>query len=194
MMKGLVIMAKSLELIDKVFGKLTVIKKLPSRNGKTYWLCQCECGKISEVQGAHLTGGKIKSCGKCFSEQLVCLNCGKVLTNQQRKYCCIECQQKYQKQFYIEQWRNGTEEGIKKSGKSFKISDTIRNYLLEKANYKCEICGWGEKNPTTGKVPLEIHHKDGNRNNNIEKNFQVLCPNCHALTPNYKYLNFKRYK
>ena len=79
-------------------------------------------------------------------------------------------------------------------GKSFKTSDTVRNYLLEKVNYKCEICGWGEKNPITGKVPLEIHHKDGNRNNNIEENFQVLCPNCHALTPNYKYLNSKKYK
>ena len=187
-------MAKSLELIGKIFGKLTVIKKLPSKNGKTYWLCQCECGKTSEVQGAHLTGGKIKSCGKCFSKQLVCLNCGKVLTNQQKKYCSIECQQEYQKQLHIEQWQNGVEEGIKKSGKSFKTSDTVRNYLLEKVNYKCEICGWGEKNPITGKVPLEIHHKDGNRNNNIEENLQVLCPNCHALTPNYKYLNSKKYK
>lgn len=32
-------MAKSLELIGEIFGKLTVIEKLPSKNGKTYWLC-----------------------------------------------------------------------------------------------------------------------------------------------------------
>ena len=52
--------------------------------------------------------------------------------------------------------------------------------------YKCEICGWGEKNIYTGNVPLEIHHKDGNYLNNIESNLQVLCPNCHSLTNSYK--------
>jgi len=42
--------------------------------------------------------------------------------------------------------------------------------MLKKADYKCEICGWGEINPFTGKVPLEIHHIDGNYKNNVEEN------------------------
>lgn len=41
----------------------------------------------------------------------------------------------------------------------------------------------------TGKVPLEIHHIDGNYLNNNISNLQVLCPNCHSLTSNYKALN-----
>ncbi len=28
---------------------------------------------------------------------------------------------------------------------------------------------------------LQVHHKDGNRNNNTLQNLQILCPNCHAI-------------
>lgn len=62
---------------------------------------------------------------------------------------------------------------------------------MEKHNYKCEICGWGEENPHTHTIPLEIHHKDGDYTNNKEENLQVLCPNCHALTETYKSHNKK---
>ena len=44
-------------------------------------------------------------------------------------------------------------------------------------------------NPTTNKIPLEIHHIDGDYENNKLENLQVLCPNCHSLTPNFKALN-----
>jgi len=37
-------MPKALDLTGQKFGKLTAIERLPSRNGKTYWLCKCECG------------------------------------------------------------------------------------------------------------------------------------------------------
>ena len=61
--------------------------------------------------------------------------------------------------------------------------------LLQKCNYKCEKCGWGELNTFTNKVPLQIHHIDGNSENNTESNLQVLCPNCHSLTSTYKGAN-----
>ena len=61
--------------------------------------------------------------------------------------------------------------------------------MLEKSNYSCEICGWHETNPTTGKVPVQVHHKDGDCTNNKEDNLQVLCPNCHSLTPTYGAIN-----
>ena len=51
------------------------------------------------------------------------------------------------------------------------------------------MCGWGEENPYTHNIPLEVHHKDGNYQNNNEDNLQVLCPNCHSLTDTYKGLN-----
>ena len=38
-------MPNKLDLLNQKFNYLTVIKEAPSRNGKTYWLCQCDCGK-----------------------------------------------------------------------------------------------------------------------------------------------------
>lgn len=117
-----------------------------------------------------------------------CAYCGKELTTQQRHntYCSIECFNIAKKDQKIKAWQNGEYNGLEKSNR---LSRSIRNYLLEKANYKCELCGWGEINQTTGIVPLEIHHIDGNLLNTDEKNLQVLCPNCHSLTPNYRALN-----
>ncbi|TFG24210.1 MAG: hypothetical protein EU529_04875 [Promethearchaeota archaeon] len=50
----------------------------------------------------------------------------------------------------------------------------------------CPKCRRHEINPYTRKSPLDIHHIDGNRQNNRPENLELLCPNCHALTPNYK--------
>ena len=35
-------------------------------------------------------------------------------------------------------------------------------------------------------IPLEIHHKNGINTDNRLENLQLLCPNCHALTNNYR--------
>lgn len=56
-------MPKALDLTGKKFGSLTAISKAPSRSGKTYWLCRCECGNEKEIQTGHLTSGAIQSCG-----------------------------------------------------------------------------------------------------------------------------------
>ena len=56
-------MPKALDLTGQKFGKLTAIKRAQSRNGKTYWLCQCECGNQKEIQTGHLTSGVTQSCG-----------------------------------------------------------------------------------------------------------------------------------
>lgn len=60
-----------------------------------------------------------------------------------------------------------------------------RCYLLQKAAYKCTRCGFDERRPC-GSTILEIDHIDGNHQNNVIENLQVLCPNCHALTPKYR--------
>jgi hypothetical protein len=36
---------------------------------------------------------------------------------------------------------------------------------------------------------LKLHHIDGNRYNNSLENISLLCPNCHALTENYRAKN-----
>lgn len=51
--------------------------------------------------------------------------------------------------------------------------------------YRCSKCGcdghWQD-----GIIALEIHHKDGDNHNNEIENLEYLCPNCHALTENYR--------
>ena len=117
-----------------------------------------------------------------------CLYCGKELTLEQRhnKYCSSKCQIDYQNQEKIKAWKLGEISGAIKNGE---LSTTIRKYLIKEANYKCQLCGWNKVNPTTNLTPLEIHHIDGNYLNNRPENLQVLCPNCHSLTPNFKSLN-----
>jgi len=84
-------------------------------------------------------------------------------------------------------------EVIKGTDKRFKLfgemrsSRSVRSLLIRENGGKCEICGWGEINPFSGKSPLEMHHKDGDKKNGSRENLQVLCPNCHALTDNFSF-------
>lgn len=117
-----------------------------------------------------------------------CERCHKQLTSEQRHntYCSKECAILAAKEKKINDWLNGSFDAIK--GKD-QLSKTIRDYLIQKSNYSCELCGWNKINPVTQKCPLEIHHIDGDYRNNQQDNLQVLCPNCHSLTDNYKALN-----
>lgn len=56
--------------------------------------------------------------------------------------------------------------------------------------YECDICGC-DGNWQDGIISLEVHHKDGDNHNNEIENLQYLCPNCHALTDNYRGKNKK---
>ena len=56
-------MPKALDITGQRFGKLVALEKAPSRKGKTYWLCQCDCGNTKEIQTGHLTSGVTTSCG-----------------------------------------------------------------------------------------------------------------------------------
>lgn len=65
-------------------------------------------------------------------------------------------------------------------------SNKVRIKLLREGykEHKCENCGLSE---WLGQpIPLELHHKDGNRNHNEIENYQLLCPNCHAFTDSYR--------
>lgn len=117
-----------------------------------------------------------------------CLYCGKELISSRsaHKFCDNKCQNDYEYKQYIERWKQGLENGI--SG-SYSTSKYIKRYLFEKYDNKCCKCGWGETNPYTGNIPLEIEHKDGNYTNNSEDNLELLCPNCHSLTSTYKGAN-----
>lgn len=55
--------------------------------------------------------------------------------------------------------------------------------------YKCEKCGRTEWEGH--EIPLELHHINGDKFDNRLENLQLLCPNCHVLTDNYRGKNKK---
>ena len=114
-----------------------------------------------------------------------CKKCGKSLKSG-TYYCNNHCQKEYEYKIYIHNWKLGLCNGMR--GK-YQISNHIRRYLLEKYDNKCSRCGWNEKKPYSGIIPLEIEHVDGNYYNNSESNLLILCPNCHSLTSTYKGAN-----
>jgi hypothetical protein len=69
------------------------------------------------------------------------------------------------------------------------ISNHIKRYVNEKYGNQCSECGWSKQHPLTGNVPLEIDHINGDAEDNREENLRLLCPNCHALTLNFRNLN-----
>jgi len=38
-----------------------------------------------------------------------------------------------------------------------------------------------------GISPYELHHIDGDNNNWVESNIEILCLNCHWKTPNWRF-------
>lgn len=115
-----------------------------------------------------------------------CADCGKETARPGYRYCSNACQLSFQHKTYIDGWKAGKIHGLQSLGI---VSTHIKRYLREKFGNKCCLCGWAEKNPKTGQVPLVADHIDGNWRNNAESNLRLICPNCDSLSPTYAALN-----
>lgn len=62
-------MGKFKDLTGKRFGRLTVLKRdFPDGKTGTFWLCLCDCGKLTSVRVGNLHTGWTKSCG-CYKAE-----------------------------------------------------------------------------------------------------------------------------
>ena len=178
-------MPKALDITNKRFGKLIAIKKMPSKNGKTYWLCRCDCGEEKEIQTCHLTSGATTGCGKCKinplfkEEEKECILCkNKFIANNIKRLYCYECSP---------QGLNPTETLRLKKRK-------VKNMLINYKGGKCSICGYDKCQGA-----LQFHHLDQNEKEftlsqvnlndtdfSIEKMKEevdkciLVCANCHS--------------
>lgn len=178
-------MPKALDLKGQRFGKLIAIKKAKSKNGKTYWLCRCDCGEYKEIQTCHLTSGITQGCGRCKENPLfqaqekVCILCKKnFISNNIKRLYYYDC---------IPEGLNSAESIRLKKRK-------VKEQLVQYKGGKCSFCGYDK---CLG--ALQFHHL-----NPLEKDFTVshvnlndtnfsmemlkaevdkcilLCANCHA--------------
>lgn len=99
-------MTRLIDLTGKRFGKLVVTRRAANAlGGAPQWLCECDCGDVCVVRGAHLRYGKTRSCG-CLLDALrkkkrlkqatyTCQHCGKEfggIKSRPRVYCGRDCQ------------------------------------------------------------------------------------------------------
>lgn len=51
------------DITGQKFNCLTPLNRVENRGRRTYWLCQCDCGKTTEVWQSNIVNGGVKSCG-----------------------------------------------------------------------------------------------------------------------------------
>ena len=149
---------------------------IPFEKRKKYKFCNhsCAAGFNNKLYQKRIPGK--------YSKNKTCLNCDEKLNVEFNKlYCnriCLEM-------FRINQWISGKISGTIYTG----TASWVKKYLRTIHENKCQLCGWNKINLKSGVIPLQIDHIDGNYLNNNFDNLQLICPNCHSLTPNFGALN-----
>lgn len=137
------------------------------------------------------------------------------LTKEEFIKICDECSTKQEAYYRLKMHRNTFEAYLKKFEYKFKSNRRhLKKYQLQDIldgkypgystshlnkrllaegikEHRCECCGNSEW--LGRKIVLELHHIDGNRENNSLDNLMMLCPNCHSMTDNFKSKNIKHY-
>lgn len=111
-----------------------------------------------------------------------CLDCNNICRPTDGR--CRKCYDEWR----IKEWLSGNNEITIGGGVNKDTMKFVKKYLIETRGDKCEQCGFDEKAPD-GRSIIQMDHIDGNCMNNLIDNLRLLCPNHHAMTPNYGSLN-----
>lgn len=199
---------------DKVFGIYKILgqSRVRSKNGfKKYWVECIKCGKQvykseDEVLNSKRCQHGSRNCLSVFTDsQLqhlldtstsfrdVLLKLNLCISDDNYDFLQAEINKR---NLSTEILYQNKKENFKKVYKEYSkeeifcdnsvIKAGIKKYLIKfglKSFEKCEYCGLTEWQGQ--KIPLQVHHINGNRTNNSLYNLAVICPNCHALTDTY---------
>lgn len=127
----------------------------------------------------------------------LCLECGKgfkkkpfAISKGEGKYCSLLCRNNaFRKTYkgrgnpqYGQHWGIGKNNPNWKGGKSRNGYTwdwpSIKTSVKERDEYTCKICGI--KNGEKYKRSHGVHHKDGDKKNNLMKNLITICVGCHC--------------
>lgn len=169
--------------------KLITENKSYEEIGKMYGCTGSNIKKQAKKLGIELKERRRKNPKETFNKgtakKNICPVCDKEYVEYKGHWgnCCSkECWTKFRETKYIEDWKNGKNNGcdVRK-----RLSPIVRRYIFQKYNNKCAICNCDLINDYTKLSILQIHHIDGNTDNSKEENLVLLCPNHHAMTENF---------
>lgn len=119
------------------------------------------------------------------------MNCGKLYkydpSQSRGKFCSNRCQGELTVKTSVTNWLQGIIPGW--AGKTRNLKSFVRKWLKDTRGSACSKCGWDENHPSDGRSLTEINHIDGDAENCTPQNLEILCPNCHSMTTNYKNRN-----
>ncbi len=136
----------------------------------------------------------IKICNDSISMASACAKIGLQFSTFKRKAIKLGCyktnqsgkgiNKKYAHRYELDDILNGNHPEYQ--------SNKLRKRLIKDGikNSHCELCNidtWLDL-----PIKLELHHIDGNKYNNSIDNIQLLCPNCHSYTDNYRGKNIQK--
>lgn len=132
----------------------------------------CVCAKPiyrrpSQTQG---DGSRVFCSQACYGisnrKETPCVICGtSILAGQHKKTCSRSCSNKQRAGV-----KYGRPNGLDKVN-SYKV---LKVRLLGLRGKACERCGYPKYEI------LQVHHRDGDRQNNALSNLELVCPNCHC--------------
>lgn len=188
---------------------ITEPSPIPSLSPEDLLAIRKECGRLLKLSNMPRLAAKKAETLRIRAERK-CKNCGSSIlhNNQEAKFCTRSCFIDHRRisskrnwtgicRHCLEQCTPGNKYcSICISGRVYsrirntetaKDSKSVRNFLIRKNGHTCENCklsSW-----CNSPIALELHHLDGDGSNNKEINVQMLCPNCHSLTPTFRNKN-----
>lgn len=171
------------DLTGLKFGKLTPISHESSKGqyGNVTWLCKCDCGNTTKVNGSSLTRGYTKSCG-CINRAKLLIHGefsnGKkpspeyVIWNHIRGRCYSKKHISYKKYggrgiIMCDRWRDSFTLFLEDMGKRPSPIHSIDRYPNNDGNYEPSNCRWA--------TPTEQSRNRGEYNKRILYNGKNLC-------------------